>query len=408
MKGQSNMLHKHINMRSDNRICIAGRGKTRMGISRRHGLLQVLFAVMVFIHISASSAICGVKTKLDEERWFELGMRLQGWYQSFGEAGSPHINDFMLRRAYVYAEGQVYPKVTFYAHIAGDRLGQDGVDTPGSGLGTGFSLRDGWIAYAPFNELKIQAGRMYIPLTRAFGTESTFTLLTLDVPIAQGGVRGKGFFPSNVGRDDGLVVWGNLSKGLVQYRVGVFDGQQGSLNAQKHPRTAARISINPLDAEEKWFNKGNYLGTKKILSLGAGFDMQKDLKWAANRPTSTYSAWTTDLFFDHPIGSSAVNFEWAYTGIKNSQDYGDAKTWYAQGGVLVPPVVKAFRLQPFMRYEAVYRRDTADTQYAGAGMNLLFKQHDLKLTLEFDKYMPESGSAEKSKAIFTVQIQVGI
>ena len=390
------------------RIRIAGNNTALTENWRRRGLLRVVIAALILAGLISQSAFAGVRTKLDDDRWFELGFRIQGWYQSVSEAKTPHINDFMLRRAYLYMEGQVYRNVTIYTHLAGDRIGQDGVDTPGSGLGTGFAVRDAWIAYSPFNELKIQAGRMYIPFTRAFGTESTFTLLPLDIPVVQGGVRAKTFFPSNVGRDDGVTVWGNLSKGLIQYRAGVFDGQQGSQNSKKHPRTAARISISPLEPEEKWFNRGNYLGAKKVLSIGVGFDMQQDLKWATDRPTANYSAWTTDLFFDHPVGSSAVNFEWAYTGMKNSQEYGDAKTWYAQGGFLVPPFTKAFRLQPYVRYETVYRNRAADTQYAGAGVNFLFKQHDLKLTLQFDKFMPESGSQEKSKSIFTVQMQVGI
>jgi hypothetical protein len=368
----------------------------------------LFFAGIVLIHCYTLPAFCGVKTKLDENKWFELGARIQGWYQSVNEKDAPHVNDFMVRRAYLYLEGQAAPGLTFFTHIAGDRLGQEGVDTPGSGLGTGFSLRDGWIAYSPFEELKIQAGRMYIPFTRAFGTESTFTLLTLDLPITQGGVRAKGFFPSNVGRDDGVTVWGNLAKGLVQYRVGVFDGQQGKQNAQKNPRTSARISLSPLEHEDRWFNKGNYLGAKKVLSFGVGFDRQADMQWADGRPIADYSAWTADAFFDHPVGRSAVNFEWAYAGIKNSQELGDAKTWYAQGGWLMPPVAKGFRLQPYVKYESIYRNTAADTQFASAGVNVLFKQHDIKLTMEFDKAMPESGSAEKSKSIFTVQMQVGI
>jgi hypothetical protein len=370
--------------------------------------LRVLTTALVFISLGASGALAGMKTKLDDDRWFEVGVRLQGWYQSVDESYSPHLNDFMFRRAYFYTEGQLAPGVTFYTHIAGDRLGQDAADTPGSGLGTGFALRDAWIAYSPFNELKIQAGRMYVPLTRAYGTESTFTLLPLDIPVIQGGVRSKIFYPSNVGRDDGLTVWGNLSKGLVQYRVGVYDGQQGAQNPNKNPRAAARISISPLQPEEKWFNKGSYLGTKKVLSIGAGFDMQKELKWSGSVPMANYSAWTTDLFFDHPIGKSAVTFEGAFTGMKNSQDFGDAKTWYVQGGFLLPPVIKSFRIQPFARYETIYRDHGLDTSYPNGGVNLLFKQHDLKLTLEFDRFMPESGSTEHSKSIFTVQMQVGI
>lgn len=365
-------------------------------------------AALCFFHLCVLPAFGGAKTKIDDDRWFEVGARVQAWYQSVDEEGAPHMNDFMVRRAYLYLQGQIAPKFTFFTHIAGDRLGQQGVDTPGSGLGTGFSLRDGWIAYAPFEELKIQAGRMYIPFTRSFGTESTFALLTTDLPFMQGGVRAKTFFPSNVGRDDGVTVWGNLAKGFLQYRVGVFDGQQGTQNAKRSPRTAARISINPLESEGQWFNKGNYLGTKKVLSFGVGFDRQADLKWASDRPTADYSAWTADVFFDHPVQSGAVNLEWAYTGIKNSQELGDAKTWYLQGGYLIPAFTKAFRLQPYAKYETVYRNTAADTKYAGGGANLLFKQHDLKLTLEFNKAIPESGSPETSKSIFTVQMQVGI
>ena len=381
---------------------------TKKRVSINVKLLRSLAIAAALIHLSVVSALCGVKTNLDDDKWFEVGLRTQIWYQSVHDENSPHINDFMARRVYLYTTGQVAKNLTFFAHIAGDRLGQEGVDVAGSGLGTGLSVRDAWITYAPFDELKIQAGRMYIPFTRAFGTESTFTLLTLDLPFAQGGVRAKPFFPSNVGRDDGITVWGNLADGLFQYRVGVFDGQQSTQNAQKNPRAAARISINPLESENGWFNKGNYLGTKNILSFGVGYDYQADLKWAADRPTADYSAWTTDLFFDHPVGSGAVNFEGSYSGIKNSQELGDAKTWYIQGGCLMPPVAKSPRIQPYFKYESIYRNNAADTQYAGAGLNLLFRQHDIKLTVEYDKVLPESGSTEHSKSIFTIQMQVGI
>ncbi len=387
----------------------SGRLNPRKGRIRKFfRLAPALGAALVLMHLCALPAPCGVKTKIDDEKWFEVGARMQGWYQSVGEENSPHLNDFMVRRFYLYVQGQVHPDVTFFTHLAADRIGQDGTDSPGSGLGTGFSVRDAWITYSPLEELKIQGGRMYVPFTRAYGTESTFAMLPLELPIAQGGVRAKIFYPSNIGRDDGVTVWGNIAKGLVQYRVGVFDGQQGSQNAQKSPRTSGRISISPLEPETAWFNKGNYLGTKKVLSFGLGFDRQADLKWSADRPEADYSAWTADAFFDHPVGSGAVTVETAFVDMENSQEHGDARTFYVQGGVLLPPVTKAFRIQPYARYEGVYRDAAMDTGYAAGGVNLLFKGHDLKLTMEFTKFMPESGSTEKSKSIFTVQMQVGI
>ncbi len=74
----------------------------------------------------------------------------------------------------------------------------------------------------------------------------------------------------------------------------------------------------------------------------------------------------------------------------------------------MPSFTKKLRLQPYAKYETVYRNMAADTEYAGGGINLLFKQHDAKLTFEFDKVLPETGSAEHSKSIFTVQMQIGI
>ena len=379
--------------------------RARTGGLRR---LTTLVAAVFLLHAGASSALGGVKTKIDEDTWFDVGARVQGWYQSIHEEDAPHMNDFYVRRAYVSVQGQVVPKLTFFTHVAGDRLGQQGVDNPGSGLGTGIALRDGWIAYAPFDELKIQAGRMYVPFTRSFGTESMFALLTLEMPFMQGGVRSGVLYPCNVGRDDGVTVWGNLAGGVLQYRAGVFDGQQGAPNAGRSPRTAARVSINPLDKEGAFFNKGNYLGTKKVLSIGAGFDRQADLQWSAEGPVADYSAWTVDAFFDHPVGPGAVTAEWAYTGIKNSPMLGDAKTWYLQGGWLLPKWSDKVRLQPYARYETVYRNRAFDTKYAGGGVNLLFKGHDAKLTIELDRVLPEAGSAETSKTIFTIQMGVGI
>ena len=261
----------------------------------------LFLAAVLMIHLCALPSFCGVKTKLDENTWFELGARVQGWYQSVGEENSPHLNDFMARRAYLYMQGQVAPGLTFFTHIAGDRLGQEGLDVPGSGLGTGFSLRDGWIAYAPFNELKIQAGRMYIPFTRSFGTESTFTLLDPRSAHAPGRRRGKGFFPSNVGRDDGLTVWGNLAKGLVQYRVGVFDGQQSKQVGEKTRAPRPEFPSAPWITRIAGSTRAITLGTKKVLSFGVGFDRQADIQWSDSRPIADYSAWTTDVFFDHPV-----------------------------------------------------------------------------------------------------------
>ena len=175
-----------------------------------------------------------LKTKVDEQHFsfervarymeehkLKAGLRLQTWYQFMEDgkkSGTKNLNDFMLRRFYFYLSGEVTPKIGFFAHIAADRIGQDGLDTPSVGLGGGIAVRDAWIYYNLNESFKIQMGRMYVPFTRSFGTTSTFALLPLELPFNQGGVRGSIFYASKVGRDDGMVLWGNLFKGLLQYR----------------------------------------------------------------------------------------------------------------------------------------------------------------------------------------------
>ncbi|MBN2318854.1 MAG: hypothetical protein JXR49_07245 [Acidobacteria bacterium] len=374
---------------------------------RRFGKPAVCI-MMFLLYLSFSvPAGAGVKINLDDDRWIHLGMRMQAWYQAVDTEENATIHDFMIRRPYFYVQGQVHPDITFFAHIAGDRIGQDGVDNAGYGLGTGLAIRDGWIAYSPADAFMVQAGRMYIPFTRAFGTESTFALLTLDLPYEQGGVRGAPFFPSKVGRDDGVVAWGNLAEGLVQYRFGLFEGQGAPQNPDRNLRTSGRVSLSLLDPETSWFNKGNYLGEKKVLSFGFGFDRQANLQWG-ERPADDYFGWTADMFLDHPAGPGTVVFEGAYIDIRNAQNLADAKNYYGQAGYLFPGIADKVEIQPYARFEKTNRAGIADTVYASGGMNIFFNKHSLKLTFDFTKVSNGSGSSQEDKSLFTIQFQAAL
>ena len=244
----------------------------------------------------------------------EVHFRVQGWYQLVEDgapAGGDDLNDFLLRRAYLSLAGHATPKIGFFAHLATDRLGQEGLDVPSLGLGSGLAVRDGWIVFDLAEPFKVQVGRMYPPFTRAFGTESTFSLLTLDIPFTQGGIRGTTFYPGKVGRDDGVVVWGNVAGKWLQYRLGFAEGVEGAANPSDALRLSGRLAFSLFEPETSWFNRGTYLGSRKVLSLGLGFDQQPNLT-LAGRPSEDYSAWTMDLFLDYPIRQGAWTVEAAY------------------------------------------------------------------------------------------------
>ena len=364
--------------------------------------------------------------KYIESHKIKVGIRVHAWYQYLEDGrGDNHdkaLNDFMIRRAYFYIKGQASEKVEFFAHLAADRNGQDSLDNPSVGLGSGFAVRDAWVNYKFDDACIFQIGRMYIPFTRNYGTTSTFGLLTLDLPFTQGGVRGGIFYTSKVGRDDGVVLWGNPFDGRIQYRLGVSEGVENNENPDDNLRFTGRVSVNLLEPEKGWFNKGNYLGKKKVLALGAGYDYQPDLTLEGIDDQNN-EAWTADIFFDHPVGGGAVTAELSYVNLKNSaQTLGfsrlakgkDAQIYYIQAGYLFPGQIGPGRVQPYFRYEHMDVKDAPDTSFPCAGINYFIKGHSAKFTLDWtlvhqkEKISPKGNfSGDKNQNIITFQFAAG-
>jgi len=336
------------------------------------------------------SGISGLVT----DHKLKLGLKTQSWYQFVEDGtkdGDKDLHDFMFRRLYFSLKGEVIPNFGFFGHIAADRIGQDGLNNSGMGLGSGIAVRDAWIYYNFDEAFKVQMGRMYIPFTRSFGTESTFALLTLDLPFTQGGIRGAPFFTSKVGRDDGIVFWGNPLNGKLQYRLGISEGVENDDNPDDSLRYAGRVSFNLLEPETSWFNKGTYLGKKKVLAIGGGCDYQKDLTLDGKKDQNNLG-WTIDLFFDHPVGGGAITAEAAYIDEKNVTqklkyswlaEGDDAQIYYIQGGYLLPGNIGPGRLQPYFRYERLNVEHRPDTSFPSIGLNYFLKGHNAKITLDW-------------------------
>ncbi|MDY6971374.1 MAG: porin [Thermodesulfobacteriota bacterium] len=375
--------------------------------------------------LDGQNALSARINKFMEKHKLKAGLRMQGWYQYVEDgkkAGTKDLHDFMIRRFYFYLKGEVTPKMGFFGHIAADRIGQEGLDRSGMGLGTGIAVRDAWIYYNFCEAFKVQLGRMYVPFTRNYGTTSTFALLPLELPFNQGGVRGGIFYASKVGRDDSAVFWGNPLDGKIQYRLGVSEGVEGGDNPDDNLRFTGRVCFNLLEPETSWFNKGTYLGKKKVLALGAGLHSQKDLT-LSGRPGEDNFGWTTDIFFDYPVGDGAVTAEAAYIDMKDvtqTLSYSwltsgdDAEMYYIQGGYLLPGKIGPGTLQPYFRYERLNVDGKPDTVFPGVGVNYFIKGHGAKLTLDWTQIdqktnlaAPSGNYSGKDQNVITFQVTVG-
>lgn len=386
------------------------------------GMVMVLFFVCGML----SPCRAGFKMEFDEQTKGEIGIWMQTSYQwvedgKINDGKYEDVNDFMIRRVYMYLKGDVTQYVSFFTHLASDKVGMEKptggtLDDSGLGLGSGVAWRDLWITLNLHEALKIQMGRMYVPLTRNYGTTSTKCMLTADLPFLQGGSRGGIFYAQKVGRDDGLTLWGNPLDGRLQYRAMISEGVEGDANPEDNLRFVGRLSVSLLEPETSWFNKGTYLGKKKVLSLGFGMDRQDDLT-LGGREDQDNRVWTVDAFFDHPVGAGAVTLEAAYIDIRNCTQGGpnfyhdleagdDAENWYINAGYLLPGSMGPGRLQPYVRYETVDVDKKNQTDFWSGGFNYYLKGHNCKLTADY-MYVDPDNPEKDERDIFTFQITVG-
>jgi hypothetical protein len=204
----------------------AGFYQIKGGMRMKKSIVLAALAVVLFLVFGMLGPCwAGIKMEIDEQTRGEIGIWMQGSYQ-WVEKGKINgdeyvdLNDFMIRRAYLYLKGDVTEYVSFFTHLASDKLGMETpsggtLDNSGMGLGSGVAWRDLWVTLNLNEAFKIQMGRMYVPLTRNYGTTSTKAMLTADLPFLQGGSRGGIFYAQKVGRDDGLTIWGNPFDGRL-------------------------------------------------------------------------------------------------------------------------------------------------------------------------------------------------
>jgi hypothetical protein len=180
-----------------------------------------------------------------------------------------------------------------------------------------------------------------------------------------------------------------------------------TINPDDELRFAGRLSLNLFDPETSWFNKGTYIGKKKILAIGGGFDFQQDL--VTGGVSHNYEAYTGDVHLDLPLGDVAVTAEAAYITIRNSvngvtwtdlKSGGDGEIVSAKAGVLL-----ADKFQPFGHVEIVMpdADGTEDTTIYGFGCNYYISGLANKLTAEWSVVDDDN----KSVDIVTVQAAFG-
>jgi phosphate-selective porin OprO/OprP len=191
-------------------------------------------------------------------------------------------------------------------------------------------------------------------------------------------------FKFSVGRDVGLMLYGNAWEKKFGYQVGVFSGAgQNNVQEDQQMLYAARVWVDPL-GEYKLFESANDASSKHIVHVGLAYRGGEVTKGTA-----------TPGVFDNPNNETAWDLEAAWrwkrlyaTGEFYSQTDTqsnptvaakvEAQGWYAQFGVMVQPLHHELAL----RYAEVEPdKNVSDAKQTEARLvyGYYIKGHNLKL-----------------------------
>ncbi|GMV01923.1 MAG: hypothetical protein AMXMBFR52_15790 [Burkholderiales bacterium] len=341
------------------------------------------------------SALAGPTIQFGDQGSLTLTYALQGWMQHRSFASDTHsgsATDAFLRRNRLTFSGQYNDYVGFYAQFeAGNdsRFGQDNRSV---------YYRDAYVTLDYRDDLRFIVGRF----------KNTFSRENLEAclePLTMDRAEVLSYTPYAGSRDTGLAIWGNLLDARLQYRFMVADGREGMYVAKDSPRVTARVHYSFWDPESNYGYLGTYLGTAKVLTIGAAYDTQANVAygdWPLRRDIKDYKAWTVDAFMEYPTRSgvytlSGAAFKYDTGGAYNQAPdpelpvNSDLKGFYVKGGYMLPGKVGAGRLQFFARHESsdygvkVGNAEYYDQKWNSIGANWYLDGQKLKVSLEYAK-----------------------
>jgi len=386
-------------------------------------LMAVLMAACFVMPAMAQPALtsapdAGVaKLTYGPDKWIDAHLLFQmqytatrTWDKSVEKEGDNEwVSNFAPRRMRMVFSGQVAPNVTFFAEtdIVNSVVQAQKADLSDAGLKNEqwmVFLQDAYINLKVAEEFQVAFGMILLPFTH-HNRQSAVSLLGVDYNTT---FVGNSIPQDTVWRDYGVEFRGLLANKMIDYRIGVFDGverdmdvdndtdanEDDNINPKGLPRVTGRVQINLMDAEDRFFYSGNYLGKKKIVSFGGGIDYMKAVEYvAADNEAVDYLAWTVDVTIDYPISPNMViAFQAAYVNMENSTDSTaeTSQAYFAQAGLLLNGM-----FQPVIKYETyVNEYDAGDNtiSYLHVGFNYFINGHNANIKIDYRHPMGEDES----------------
>ncbi len=275
----------------------------------------------------------------DGKQYIKFGMNTQIWGRytelnpnsAVGTNVVDHTQDIVIRRLRLQALGMLTENIFFHIQI-----GQNNINFTNNAPSAQLAILDLLGEYHFNDKLHIGGGLTgWGAGTTRYSAQSSSSQLTLDAPIYQQNVNISSTFGN---RNLSIYAKGQLDK--WSYRVAITNPYSGgtalstnSTVSTNTPRAqySAMATYHFLENESNLepFNKGTYLGTKKVFNIGVGYMLQSKAMWHKSALDPTVAEYDdmkvlgADVFYEAPISpkGDALTLYGAYNNCNYGKNY---------------------------------------------------------------------------------------
>ena len=365
-------------------------------------------ALLILILGIPTFASAGAKIKVDDTKWFSVGMGFRSSIavtEDGADNGTNSSTNFGFDNIRLYTAAKVHENVTVEFNTE-----HQGSNSNAS-LNSDQSIRV-LDAVAKFSVAGFDfwTGRFLPPSDRS-NLNGPFYLNAYQFPIAQG-------YPSlENGRDNGAAIMKEYNGGQFKWSYGLFEGRTVSTNADTNPDQednflhAARATINFWDPEPGYYTTSSYYGAKDVLALAFVYQHEDDGAGSnTDALRADFDAWSIDFLMEKKNqNGSVVNLEGAFynydTDNKADTSITQGQSYLLLGSYLMPNSIGWGKLQPYVRQQHFAREAGADGGHwrTEGGLNYIIDGQNAKLNATY--YVDKNGGGADEKGTFLVGFQ---
>jgi hypothetical protein len=365
-------------------------------------MLGVLICGFILVGLGNRNASAYTVSEWANGGFLDIDYQVQARYgQSDIDASgnSNKTNNFYLRRqrlSFLGMANETYGYAFQLEYNGGEKIGPTFVSEEASTYK--LAALDYYLTADYADAFKVRAGKTKHVMNREV-LEGCFDPLSMDRSYFALGPFGGG---DKSTRDEGVVFWGNFLNDMLQYRAAAMVGNNYGNQKPDNSgyRYTGRVHLTLLDPESGFGYRGSYLGKKKVLTFGAGYEMEPNAVFSsfadgAGSGSESYKAYTYDAFFEYPTVAGTFTLSGAYL----KQDFNGAGTRNVPGAADINGEKNgyywkaAYMLGKFQVYGRKEKWAFANlngiadqhVDWNAEGINYYINGQDLRLTLEFEQ-----------------------